>query len=152
MNPLTNEELGNVHSNARPPWLTDAEAESLISESTPGLLSNNQKRKLARMRNPKRVGAEWAEQRRKMKRENIDKGNTQAETLGVDESAEWLPSFGGVWQSGPRAASKREFLKEVSKGKRSNASSRVFISDTNEKEASDDVEYVPYVSTRRMKQ
>eukprot|EP00897_Mesotaenium_endlicherianum_P000084 jgi/Mesen1/10076/ME000074S09416 len=53
---------GNVHSGAPAPWLAQGEAAGVTPP--PLVLSRSQERKLARLRNPKRVGAAWAERRR----------------------------------------------------------------------------------------
>eukprot|EP00850_Spirogloea_muscicola_P001089 SM000004S14959 [mRNA] locus=s4:464862:466729:- [translate_table: standard] len=109
---------GNVHTGALPPWL---QAENGLPDSSTHngtqagnlkvSLSRSQKRKLAKLRNPKRVGAAWAEQRLKeLARETSSEGLSA--TPASEKLEEWLPSFGRVWQSGSRLDTRKEFIKE----------------------------------------
>lgn len=98
--------LGNVHSGAPPPWLNAIEQNQLEFVSNSGendLNSLSQKRKSSKL-NPKRVGAAWAE-RRKREMELEKKG----ELVMNKADANWLPNFGRVWQSGSRKESRKEF-------------------------------------------
>eukprot|EP00850_Spirogloea_muscicola_P001906 SM000007S20866 [mRNA] locus=s7:645410:647171:+ [translate_table: standard] len=112
---------GNVHTGALPPWLQAGNAlpdSSTHSRTQAGnlkvSLSRSQKRKLAKLRNPKRVGAAWAEQRLKeLARETSSERHSA--TPASEKLEEWLPSFGRVWQSGSRLDTRKEFLKESQK-------------------------------------
>ncbi|XP_071842318.1 centrosomal AT-AC splicing factor-like [Apostichopus japonicus] len=89
---------GNVHTGSVPPWLQE---EGGSHDDTPTVvigptaedlqkhLENERKRKL----NPKRVGA------------NFDHSSETPD--------EWLPSFGRVWNHGPRWRSRKQYKKEV---------------------------------------
>ncbi|XWS60264.1 hypothetical protein CRYUN_Cryun07bG0021500 [Craigia yunnanensis] len=103
---------GNVHSGAPPPWLEAADQTLLNDQVKPPLssfLSSNKSQKSHKL-NPKRVGAAWAE-KRKMELEKEKRG----EIVKSDFDANWLPSFGRVWQSGSRKESRKEF--EIEKQK-----------------------------------
>lgn len=95
----------NVHTGAPPPWLEASEHDpknvSLASYALPSSLKGK-----SRKLNPKRVGAAWAE-RRRAEMEMEKRGEVVAET----PDASWLPNFGGVWQSGSRKESRKEFEK-----------------------------------------
>lgn len=101
-------EVGNVHTGAPPPWLKPQPG----AESSSAILSRSQERKLAKLRNPKRVGAAWAEQRRAELAANHQKSDSSS----LQTNAEWLPKFGRVWQSGSRRESRREFEAEKKLG------------------------------------
>ncbi|XP_004297558.1 PREDICTED: TITAN-like protein [Fragaria vesca subsp. vesca] len=98
---------GNVHTGALPPWFA-AEEEIQLSiplqrvSATPLPLSNQAGK--SKKLNPKRVGAAWAE-RRKREMEMEQRG----EIVKNDYDANWLPNFGGVWQSGTRKEARKEF-------------------------------------------
>jgi len=93
----------NVHTGAPPPWLKANEHDPnnllLRSRGPPG---KGKSRKL----NPKRVGAAWAE-RRRAEMEMEKRGEIVPET----SDSSWLPNFGGVWQSGTRKESRKDFEK-----------------------------------------
>ncbi|KAF2916957.1 hypothetical protein DAI22_09g157700 [Oryza sativa Japonica Group] len=95
----------NVHMGAPPPWLEaserDQENESLSGYARP----SSRKGKSGKL-NPKRVGAAWAE-RRRAEMEMEKRGELVPET----SDSSWLPNFGGVWQSGTRKESRKEFEK-----------------------------------------
>uniref|UniRef100_A0A0E0B516 TITAN-like protein n=1 Tax=Oryza glumipatula TaxID=40148 RepID=A0A0E0B516_9ORYZ len=95
----------NVHTGAPPPWLEaserDQENESLSGYARP----SSRKGKSGKL-NPKRVGAAWAE-RRRAEMEMEKRGELVPET----SDSSWLPNFGGVWQSGTRKESRKEFEK-----------------------------------------
>ncbi|KAK4256945.1 hypothetical protein QN277_006602 [Acacia crassicarpa] len=99
----------NVPSEAPPPWLTDGlyiHYEGISGDLVPLLNKSGKSQKL----NPKRVGAAWAE-RRKIELEMEKRG----EIVRKDYDANWLPNFGGVWQSGTRKESRKEFEREKQK-------------------------------------
>ncbi|XP_046862931.1 centrosomal AT-AC splicing factor-like, partial [Xenia sp. Carnegie-2017] len=82
----------NIHTGATPPWLLPDDDETTHSSAIGPSFSEFQKhaeRLKKRGKNPYRVGA------------NFDR------TCKVDN--EWLPSFGGVWNSGPRWQTRRSF-------------------------------------------
>lgn len=114
---LPGDAKGNVHSGAPPPWLEMDQEKGGILSGKNGLsadiqrLSKNQERKLKKLRNPKRVGAAWAEQRRAELEREIN-GENSSENITND--AAWLPNFGRVWQSGSRKDSRKEFEAEKS--------------------------------------
>lgn len=92
---------GNVHSGAPPPWL-----EATGGDEQRPVLNKSRKSKL----NPKRVGAAWAEKRkREMEMEK------RGEIVKSDFDPNWLPNFGRVWQSGSRKESRKEFEMEKHK-------------------------------------
>ncbi|XP_031122278.1 TITAN-like protein isoform X2 [Ipomoea triloba] len=128
--------LGNVHSGAPPPWLNAIEQNQLESLSNSGendLYSLSQKRKSSKL-NPKRVGAAWAE-RRKREMELEKKG----ELVMNKADANWLPNFGRVWQSGSRKESRKEFqIENKISGKIGSQSTTV-------------VQLQPYISKRMRK-
>uniref|UniRef100_A0A8C2E8Y9 Coiled-coil domain containing 84 n=1 Tax=Cyprinus carpio TaxID=7962 RepID=A0A8C2E8Y9_CYPCA len=96
---------GNVHTGAVPPWLLEEPDEASSSgqqEMGPSLqefLKHKEQEKLKKLP-PNRVGA------------NFDHGSHTA--------ANWLPSFGRVWNSGRRWQSRHQFREEEAKtrGKR----------------------------------
>ncbi|GAB2289391.1 hypothetical protein Dimus_023700 [Dionaea muscipula] len=96
------ESEGNVHSGVPPPWLDATEGVNINSVFSSSMTF----RKSSKM-NPKRVGAAWAEKR---KRELEMEKRGEIATNGSD--ANWLPNFGRVWQSGTRKESRKEFVKE----------------------------------------
>ncbi|KAM2699377.1 hypothetical protein EV1_038263 [Malus domestica] len=107
------EASGNVHTGAPPPWL---QADEEIQFSVPlkpvsgSLISLSNKSEKSKKLNPNRVGAAWAERR---KREmEIEK---RGEIVMSDCDANWLPNFGRVWQSGSRKESRKEFELEKHK-------------------------------------
>ncbi|XP_051188679.1 TITAN-like protein [Lolium perenne] len=96
----------NVHTGAPPPWLEASENDptngSLASHALPSS-GKGKSRKL----NPKRVGAAWAEKRRaEMEMEK------RGEAIPETSDSSWLPNFGGVWQSGSRKESMKDFEKK----------------------------------------
>ncbi|KAI5063030.1 hypothetical protein GOP47_0021577 [Adiantum capillus-veneris] len=106
---------GNVHSGAPPPWLQTSESKTdSAAHALPNCgatLSRSKERQLKKSRNPKRVGAAWADKRRaEMGREAA--GHSLQRGLQVDK--DWLPNFGGVWQSGSRRETRKEFEAERS--------------------------------------
>ncbi|XP_021737353.1 TITAN-like protein, partial [Chenopodium quinoa] len=99
---------GNVHSGALPPWLEGFEACNEHEQSRgPKVNVTEKNRKKTNKLNPKRVGAAWAE-KRKAELEMEKRG----EIIANCSDANWLPNFGGVWQSGSRKESMKEFKKE----------------------------------------
>lgn len=98
---------GNVHTGAPPPWFDATEGNQrdvrLKPEFSNFVSHSGKSSKL----NPKRVGAAWAE-RRKKELELEKKG----ELVTNNFDANWLPNFGRVWQSGTRKESRKEFHKE----------------------------------------
>ncbi|XP_055826603.1 TITAN-like protein isoform X2 [Solanum dulcamara] len=126
--------LGNVHSGAPPPWFNATEKSQLDFISSPGRsdpspLNQKKKSKL----NPNRVGAAWAE-RRRVELELESKGELMTNTFDVN----WLPNFGGVWQSGTRKQSRKEFHLENHK------------SAEVESQSQSMVQLQPYVSKRKV--
>lgn len=106
---LEQENEGNVHSGAPPPWFNGTETNELPRKRKPGpsKIVASQVRPLKSSKlNPKRVGAAWAE-RRKIELELEKRGEVSKQ---VD--AHWLPNFGRVWQSGCRKESRKEFQVE----------------------------------------
>ncbi|WJX35015.1 hypothetical protein P8452_23064 [Trifolium repens] len=99
---------GNVHSGAPPPWFESTEGiqipfKPVLRDS----ISHSNKSGKHKKLNPKRVGAAWAE-KRKIEMEMEKRG----EIVRNECDANWLPNFGRVWQSGSRRESKKEFEKE----------------------------------------
>lgn len=137
-----------MHSGAIPPWIRHdtgqksqlpASVSHHLGSSLP--LSRTQERKLAKLRNPNRVGAAWAEQRRaEMEREHAG----EVVEKSVPGSATWLPNFGRVWQSGSRRETRKEFESEKrsERKKRSRGESRRTILDNTKLR--------PYVSKRQV--
>ncbi|KAK2837909.1 hypothetical protein Q5P01_015121 [Channa striata] len=90
---------GNVHTGAVPPWLQDdplegtsgAAAHPEIGPSVEGFLKQKEQEKLRKLP-PNRVGA------------NFDHSS--------HTGANWLPSFGRVWNSGRRWQSRHQFRQE----------------------------------------
>ncbi|XP_073145232.1 TITAN-like protein isoform X2 [Henckelia pumila] len=98
---------GNVHTGAPPPWFDASQGNQLDARRPEvGNLMSPKAGKSSRL-NPKRVGAAWAE-RRKLELELKKRG----EPLANSFSANWLPNFGRVWQSGTRKESRKEFQSE----------------------------------------
>ncbi|XP_024173021.1 TITAN-like protein [Rosa chinensis] len=98
---------GNVYTGALPPWFAADEENQLsipIQPVSGTLLPPSSKSGKSKKLNPKRVGAAWAE-RRKRELEMEQRG----EIVKSDYDANWLPNFGGVWQSGTRKETKKEF-------------------------------------------
>lgn len=101
------ESSGNVHTGALPPWFAADEEIQLSIPLQPvsgTLFSMSNKSGKSKKLNPKRVGAAWAE-RRKREMEMEQRG----EIVKSDYDANWLPNFGGVWQSGSRKETRKEF-------------------------------------------
>ncbi|KAK9926637.1 hypothetical protein M0R45_023853 [Rubus argutus] len=101
------ESSGNVHTGALPPWFAADEEIQLSIPLQPvsgTLVSMSNKLGKSKKLNPKRVGAAWAE-RRKREMEMEQRG----EIVKSDYDANWLPNFGGVWQSGCRKETRKEF-------------------------------------------
>ncbi|XP_008281766.1 centrosomal AT-AC splicing factor [Stegastes partitus] len=96
---------GNVHTGAVPPWLQDdplegtsgAATHSEIGPSLQDFLKQKEQEKLKKLP-PNRVGA------------NFDHSS--------HTDANWLPSFGRVWNSGRRWQSRHQFRQEEGKKKR----------------------------------
>ncbi|GMP34144.1 hypothetical protein CsSME_00007143 [Camellia sinensis var. sinensis] len=106
---------GNVHSGAPPPWFDATEENLLNVRLKPGLGSGNpasspNKSGKSQKLNPKRVGAAWAE-KRKRELEMEERGEIVTDNFEVN----WLPNFGRVWQSGSRKESRKEFEVENKK-------------------------------------
>lgn len=105
----------NIHTGASPPWLTVDGENAVIASGTGGTsadiqrLSKNQERKLKKLRNPKRVGAAWAERRRAELEKEL---NGELPSTSVANNSSWLPNFGRVWQAGSRKDSMKEFEAE----------------------------------------
>ncbi|XP_020507910.2 coiled-coil domain-containing protein 84 [Labrus bergylta] len=97
--------IGNVHTGAVPPWLQDdplegtsgAPAHSEIGPSLQEFLKQKEQEKLKKLP-PNRVGA------------NFDHSS--------QTDANWLPSFGRVWNSGRRWQSRHQFRQEEGQKKR----------------------------------
>lgn len=101
----TEESGGNVHTGAPPPWL-----EATEGLNTKSVKSQSKKSRNSGKLNPNRVGAVWAEKR---KRElELEK---RGEIVASSSDANWLPNFGSVWQSGTRKESRKDFEKEKHK-------------------------------------
>ncbi|KAL7098251.1 hypothetical protein ACP275_09G005300 [Erythranthe tilingii] len=100
---------GNVHTGATPPWFNSAEENEIMQKPELSNFVNSKAEKSSKL-NPKRVGAAWAE-RRKFELELERRG----EVITKDYDADWLPNFGGVWQSGTRRKSRKEFQVENKK-------------------------------------
>lgn len=96
---------GNVHTGAVPPWLQDdplegtsgAAAQPHVGPSLQGFLKHKEQEKLRKLP-PNRVGA------------NFDHSS--------QTDANWLPSFGRVWNSGRRWQSRHQFRQEEGKKSR----------------------------------
>lgn len=95
----------NVHTGAPPPWLEASEHDPKNVSLSSYALPSSRKGK-SRKLNPKRVGAAWAE-RRRAEMEMEKRGELVPET----SDSSWLPNFGGVWQSGTRKESRKDFAK-----------------------------------------
>lgn len=101
-----------MHSGAPPPWFEATKGSQINVQLTPAtgnLMFPNKSRKSKNL-NPKRVGAAWAE-KRKIELEMEKRG----EIVKDDCTANWLPNFGRVWQSGSRKESRKEFEMEKQK-------------------------------------
>ncbi|KAL2553489.1 TITAN-like protein [Forsythia ovata] len=98
---------GNVHTGAPPPWFDATEGNQLDVGQKPALSNFVSHSGRSSKLNPKRVGAAWAE-RRKKELELEKKG----ELVTNNFDANWLPNFGGVWQSGTRKESRKDFHME----------------------------------------
>lgn len=126
--------LGNVHSGAPPPWFNATEKSQLDFISNPGRNDPsppNQKKKSKL--NPNRVGAAWAE-RRKVELELESRGELVKNTFDVN----WLPNFGGVWQSGTRKETRKVFQLENHKSAKVESQSQSMV------------HLQPYVSKRKV--
>ncbi|XP_065508163.1 centrosomal AT-AC splicing factor isoform X2 [Caloenas nicobarica] len=90
---------GNVHTGAKPPWLTEEEDESRkeIGPSYEEFLKQKEKQKLKKLP-AERVGA------------NFDHTS--------ETGAGWLPSFGRVWNHGRRWQSRHQFRTESEEKKK----------------------------------
>lgn len=136
---LPGDAKGNVHSGAPPPWLEMDQDKGGFRNEKNGLaadiqrLSQTQERKLKKLRNPKRVGAAWAEQRRAELEKEL---NGETSSKNITNDAAWLPNFGRVWQSGSRKDSRKEF--EVEKS----------IESSSLTKSENLVEVQPYISKR----
>ncbi|KAM0844259.1 hypothetical protein ACQ4PT_057175 [Festuca glaucescens] len=96
----------NVHTGAPPPWLEASENDPKNGSLASHALPSSGKGKLRKL-NPKRVGAAWAEKRRaEMEMEK------RGEAIPETSDSSWLPNFGGVWQSGSRKESMKDFEKK----------------------------------------
>lgn len=101
-------EVGNVHSGAPPPWFETTEGVHIHSKPVLGdKVSYSNKSGKSKKLNPKRVGAAWAE-KRKIEMEMEKRGAVVRDEC----DANWLPNFGRVWQSGSRRESRKEFERE----------------------------------------
>ncbi|KAK1259717.1 hypothetical protein QJS04_geneDACA015464 [Acorus gramineus] len=108
LSPICGEHNGNVHSGAPPPWLDDEEKGYNTYFVSPS--GHEVKPHKSRNLNPKRVGAAWAEKRRR-ELEMEKNGEIAIDPCDKD----WLPNFGRVWQTGSRKDSRREFEMEKQK-------------------------------------
>lgn len=126
---------GNVHTGAPPPWFSSEEGNQhgLMQKSELNNLVVTKSGKSSKL-NPKRVGAAWAE-RRKPELELERRGELAINSY----DANWLPNFGGVWQSGTRKKSRKEFQME-------NKASRNFESQSERA-----LPLQPYISKRMVK-
>ncbi|KFP24497.1 Coiled-coil domain-containing protein 84, partial [Colius striatus] len=92
---------GNVHTGAKPPWLTEEEEEDRhkqqIGPSYEEFLRQKEKQKLKKLP-AERVGA------------NFDHTSQTGES--------WLPSFGRVWNHGRRWQSRHQFRTESGEKKK----------------------------------
>ncbi|XP_035382846.1 coiled-coil domain-containing protein 84 isoform X2 [Electrophorus electricus] len=95
---------GNVHTGAMPPWLLEepddegmASTQQEIGPSLQEFLKHKEQEKLKKLP-ANRVGA------------NFDHGSCT--------DADWLPSFGRVWNSGRRWQSRHQFRQEEARGRR----------------------------------
>ncbi|XP_068731972.1 centrosomal AT-AC splicing factor-like [Montipora capricornis] len=100
---------GNIHTGAMPPWLQDddddnedhgncaIEKNDVIGPSHEAFKKHVERMKRVSNKNPRRVGA------------NFDRKK--------ETSDDWLPSFGRVWNQGPRWQSRHEFRGESSRKK-----------------------------------
>ncbi|KAK1281518.1 hypothetical protein QJS10_CPB22g00636 [Acorus calamus] len=105
---ICGEHIGNVHSGAPPPWLDDEEKGYNTYLVPPS--GHEVKPHKSHNLNPKRVGAAWAEKRRR-ELEMEKNGEIAIDPCDKD----WLPNFGRVWQTGSRKDSRREFEMEKQK-------------------------------------
>jgi len=89
---------GNVFSGAPPPWLNPDEIKLFpeLAHALAEARSHN-----ARQKNPNRIGAAWAEQKKLLDRAGKSTVSTN-----------WLPNFGRVFNAGPRSMTAREFRDE----------------------------------------
>lgn len=91
---------GNVHTGATPPWLREddddeegASADNhVIGPSFDAFKKHAERMKKINHKNPHRVGA------------NFDRKK--------ETSEDWLPSFGRVWNQGPRWQSRHDYRRE----------------------------------------
>ncbi|KAM0852662.1 hypothetical protein ACQ4PT_042485 [Festuca glaucescens] len=98
----------NVHTGAPPPWLEASEHDPKNGSLASHALPSSEKGK-SRKLNPKRVGAAWAERRRAEMEMEMEK---RGEAIPETSDSSWLPNFGGVWQSGSRKESRKDFEKK----------------------------------------
>jgi len=115
--PKLNEGEGNIHTGAMPPWLSSASstgssrpmpAQPLSpKEELQRLLDELKAKKRAQQqaKNPNRVGGWYVEMRKR--EQAVHDAGIIAETSGSKN--EWLPSFGGVWNEGPRSEHARKY-------------------------------------------
>lgn len=96
---------GNIHTGATPPWLRDdndddddaTSSKAVIGPSFEAFKKNAERMKKVSNKNPQRVGA------------NFDRKKETGD--------DWLPSFGRVWNQGPRWQSRHEFKGESNRKK-----------------------------------
>ncbi|KAK9668910.1 hypothetical protein RND81_13G095400 [Saponaria officinalis] len=126
------DDKGNVYSGAPPPWLEGTDPTNEIGQPTSARSNSAQKnsRKTSKL-NPNRVGAAWAE-KRKRELEMEKRGEIIANTSGPD----WLPNFGSVWQSGTRKESMKYFKKETVSVPKADSQSEA------------EIKLMPYISKR----
>eukprot|EP00794_Sanderia_malayensis_P010897 gene10897-12056_t len=102
---------GNVHTGAPPPWLQNDDNDLNSTSDSIGPSFEDFKKHVDKQKkskaNPKRVGA------------NFDR------TVKKDDK--WLPSFGGVWNAGPRWHSRREYKSKKTTTRRSTATEQSIL-------------------------
>ncbi|CAM6118783.1 unnamed protein product [Calypogeia fissa] len=135
---------GNVHSGAAPPWLRQNLGEADSSGSLLPL-SRTQQAKLSKIQNPNRVGAAWAQRRRA---ELEAEKNGEMLTMQGKDGSLWFPSFGRVWQSGPRRDTRKEFEAEKHAELKKNRRGRGVA---KKKAISGSIEFKPYISRKQQK-
>ncbi|OUM63670.1 hypothetical protein PIROE2DRAFT_9743 [Piromyces sp. E2] len=99
INPNQNITNNIYNINSTPPWMLDnSDSESNIIGPSLDLYINFKEKERKSKLNPKRLGSSI----------NRDKAI----------SKNWMPNFGGIWNSGPRSSTRKEFLNKIKKDKK----------------------------------
>ncbi|ORX59985.1 hypothetical protein BCR36DRAFT_401550 [Piromyces finnis] len=109
--------INNIHNdNSTPPWMLDnSESESNSEDEKLNIKLNINKKK----NNGPIVGPsldlymDYKEKKRKSKLNPKRLGNTIDRDKKISKN--WMPNFGGIWNSGPRSTTRKEFLNKLKK-------------------------------------